>query len=618
MMNKDGKLITKDGKVMPDADALAALLSQMKDRGGNLIQGAGILGNVLQATSDISGQAPRVGQSAFGGALSGLQAGMSFGPLGAVLGAAIGGVGGYMSGSKNLEEYLMQSMNEQNANIASKTVQPTMFKPGGVVGQEGIQTEVGEVILLSDVLELVASAADKEHSDMKGNLITDFLPKGSIVFSNKRTFDPNSISDKTLGYGPGHYEEHKTYAPERITIGNRLGDKELTYAEAAKKLKTSIKVTDGKTKDIFDDITDKENKLTRMMYLQELINHQEMGNEKLVEGDVQKFEWGGEIGKGKSDAYYFEVMKKLAELQNTNATELSKGKEDLTDLGKKLRGSIMAQGALSTLFTSLQNPRTTPLIQDNTFIEDAYQQVPLSLIESQVNPIRGSVNSLAQALLSNGVDPSRVPSMLATTQGRALEAEGQLRSRFIQDRINTDRGKYQALRDNLKTNKSNVVAAENATTEGYNQRFAQYGGILSNVLGAGRELTAGKYEASRGLDRSFFENDINLFRTGAEIQGKKLEFDDNMSRLNERLDQLRSESSRLNSQIDRRNMFHTGIGVDEQGYTMMREIPNIMSLMKMLPMRGINLPPIGGVPLPGDLLKKPAPPTNLNYGVPWM
>lgn len=212
------------------------------DKANSFINTAGAFGNILQATSDIPGQQPNVKQSTIGGALSGLSSGMAFGPFGAVVGAAIGGLGGFASGSKNLEEHLLQMNEEQNANIASKTIQPTTYKPGGIVGQSGIQAEVGEVVLLPDLLELVSSAANKEHKDMDSKLITDFFPKGSVVFSNKKMFNPKSVSDKTLGYGPGHYEENKTYAPERIVIGNKFGDEEITYADAAKKLKRSIKV----------------------------------------------------------------------------------------------------------------------------------------------------------------------------------------------------------------------------------------------------------------------------------------------------------------------------------------------------------------------------------------
>lgn len=542
------------------------------DKAFGVLQGAGILGNVMQATSDIPGQRPNVGQSAIGGALSGLSSGAAFGPIGALLGAGIGGVGGFISGSKNLEEHLLQLNQEQEANIASKTIQPTSYKPGGVVGQSGIQTELGEIALIPELMELVATAAKKQHKDMDSKLVTDFFNKGTIIFSNKKMFDPTKISDKVIGYGQGHYEENKTYAPEQITIGDKFGDEEVTYAEAAKKLKNKIKVSDGKNKDIFDDITDSENKLTRMMYLNELIASQQ-GIDLLDSepAEVPKFEYGGPVGVGVSADYYSNVLRKLEELKGLNKSELDKGKGDLNDLSKKLRGSIMAQAGLSTLFTALQNPRTEPVVQDNTFIEEAYQQVPLSFIESQVAPFRGGVNSMAQMLLSSGVNPSQVPALLATTQSRALDAEGQLRSRFIQDRVNTDRGKYQALRENATTNKSNIVAAENATTEGYNQRFAQFGSIIAQMMGQGRELTAGKVQAGRNLDKSFLDNDISLFRTEADIAGNRMQFDDQMRRINDRLNELRSNRDKLNQSIDLRNLSLEEAKMAKRGVGLMQD-----------------------------------------------
>jgi hypothetical protein len=530
------------------------LIQQTGDKAFGVLQGAGILGNVMQATSDIPGQEPNVKQSAIGGALSGLASGAAFGPIGALLGAGIGGVGGFISGSKNLEDHLLQLNQEQEMNMASKTVQPSSYRTGGVVAKSGIQTELGEVALIPELMELVATAAKQLHKDMPHDLVTDFFNKGTVIFSNKKMFDPKTITDKVIGYGQGHYEENKTYAPEQITVGDKFGDEEVTYAEAAKKLKNKIKVSDGSNKDIFDDITDAENKLTRMMYLNELIASQQEIDIPEESTTVPKFEYGGPVGVGVSNDYYANVLKKLEELKGLNVSERDKGKEDLNTLGKKLRGSILAQGGLSTLFTALQNPNTQPVIQDNTFIEDAYQQLPLSFIESQVAPYRGGVNSMAQMLLSNGVDPGQVPSILATTQGRALDAEGQLRSRFIQDRVNTDRGKYQALRDNLTTNKTNMVAAENATTEGYNQKFAQFGSILAQMLGQNRDLTAGKVQAGRNLDKSFMDNNISLFRTESDISGNQMQFDDQMRRINERLNELRSHRDQLNHSIDLRNL----------------------------------------------------------------
>lgn len=562
------------------------MLNRTGGKAMGLSQAGGVFGNIMQATSAMPGQEPNVGQSAMGGALSGFSSGMALGPLGALLGAGIGGLTGFMSGSNNLEQHLLQLNEEQNANMASKTIQPTTYKPGGIVGQEGVQTEVGEVILLADILELVNSAAKEEHKDMEGSLITDFFPKGSVVFSNQRIFDPETLEHKVLGYGPGHYTENKTYAPEQITVGHKFGDEKVTYAEAAKKLKNSISVTDGKKKDIFDDITDAENKVTRMMYLQELINSQE-GLAKAIEEEsvVPQFAGGGTVGSYSSNIsdilkkklaeinaqkpsdpykdgtqagvgvgadYYKDVLKKLEELSTLNQSERDRGKSDLSDLSKKMRGSVMTQAGMSSLFTGLQNPIDRPVVQGNTFIEDAYQQIPMSMIESQVSPIRGSVNSMAQMLLSSGVDPSRVPSMLASSQGRALDAEGQMRSRFIDDRMAMDRGKYQALRNNLTTNQSNIVNAENSTNEGYNEKFGQFGSILAQMMGQNRELTAGNVEASRNLDKSFFANDISLFQTGADIAGQRMEFDDNMRRVNERLESLRLEREKNNSAIDSR------------------------------------------------------------------
>lgn len=528
-------------------------------------QGAGIFGNLLQATSSLPGQEPNVSQSAFGGALSGLSSGMAFGPLGALFGAAIGGIGGYASGSKNLEEYLTGLNEEQKMNLMSKTVEPTMYDEGGEVKDAGVQTEVGEIILLPSTLELVRSAAKKDHEDMDSSHISDFLPEGSEVFSTKLKFDPTKIKEKVVGQGYGHYTEEKTYAPEEMEIEDKFGNKEVSFAEAAEILKKKISVVGNSSKDIFDKITDAENKETRSMYLNVLIEEQDKERYKDVApaiesvqmfrlgGRVKKYPEGGPVGAGVSDKYYENVLKKLNELRGKNEESFARGKTELSDLTRRMRGSIMAQAGVETLFTALQNPNVRPVIQDNTFINDAYQQMPLSFIESQVAPIRGSANSLAQSLLASGVDPKDVPSMIAGTQGRALDAESRMRSQFAMDRVNTDRGRYAALRENLVGNRANIVGAENLTNDNYNKKFSEFGRVIANAIGDNRMVTAGDFTGRRNLEKSYNDNDISLFRTEAEISGNKAKFDDMMSRINERLDRLDLERIKLGRSFDERS-----------------------------------------------------------------
>lgn len=261
------------------------LMPGLKD---TLKTAAGFGGGLLSVTSSLPGEEPNVFRSTAGGALSGFASG---GPLGALL----GGVGGYVSGSQQLEGHLINKDNMRKQNIISKTTSPTIFKDGGIVEKTEVQTEDGEVLFLPDSLELAKVFASKKHSEMKDDKITDLLKPGTVVFSKDKTFDPKSISDNLIGQGSSYYSEDETLFNDPVEVGNVFGTKKISFADAALKLKNKIRIVED-TNDIFDDITNTENKVFRMAFVKELMNKQKTGKGIPVQEDeVPQFKLGGVI-----------------------------------------------------------------------------------------------------------------------------------------------------------------------------------------------------------------------------------------------------------------------------------------------------------------------------------
>jgi hypothetical protein len=238
---------------------------QNKARLGDI---ASIGGGLLSSTAIVPGEEPNIRRGVVGGILSGAAAG-PFGML-------AGGLGGYLTAARAMEEYQNSLGRSAEQNRLDKTVNPSFYEEGGEVEQEYEEAQLSfdELILLPDG-QIVKSTSNEKHKDMPKKEVTDMLPKGSQVFSNKLKFDTKKLKDEdiVLAKFPGVYGEDGNTKYEEIKLTDVIGEGEMTFAEAAKKVLKKIPTQDNK-KDIYNKKTNDLNIETRIPHLMKLIELQ--------------------------------------------------------------------------------------------------------------------------------------------------------------------------------------------------------------------------------------------------------------------------------------------------------------------------------------------------------
>lgn len=202
----------------------------------NLANALSFAGNTLYGVAQTGTPNPFMG--AIGSGLAGLASG---GPLGALLGVT----SGYLSTGMARSDYENTLADEQNRYMLDRTFMPSISEEGGMNGTI-LQTEVGENIVLPN-LEISKVKATKKHKDMDKSEITDIVPQGSIVFSDKKTFSPKKYSDTKLSDAISFYSENENFNYKDLKIGDILGDdKKMTFAEAIEKVKKYYPTRDEK------------------------------------------------------------------------------------------------------------------------------------------------------------------------------------------------------------------------------------------------------------------------------------------------------------------------------------------------------------------------------------
>lgn len=251
------------------------------NKGQNILAGSvGMAGDAVLASSMMGQGDPMMG--ALGGGMSGLAKG---GLLGGILGAGFGLI---QAGQARADyENVLQAQRDQH--LLDRTTQPEYMADGGIIKlAKKLQTEVGEMIALPDA-QISKVKASKKHKDMDRDEITDIVPEGAIVFSEKKTFSPKKYADKKLSEALAYYDEFDQYELGELKVGDILGDsKKMSYADAVAKVKKYYPCTEEKS--LVAEQTNELNKKSRVPILQFLYNLQSGNRVKKETDEVEEIE----------------------------------------------------------------------------------------------------------------------------------------------------------------------------------------------------------------------------------------------------------------------------------------------------------------------------------------
>ncbi|MFS8063485.1 MAG: glycine zipper family protein, partial [Luteimonas sp.] len=241
----------------------------------NINNTIGLAGNALLGGS-MTGE-PNPAMGALGGALSGFSAG---GPLGAIIGA----IGGFGTAGTARSDYEKTLEDQKNRYIKDRTFLPDSAEEGGMPGTI-LQTELGEHLVLPS-MEISKVNAKEKHKDMKKHEVTDIVPEGTIVFSAKKIFDPKKDADFELTPALSYYNDTDTFDYKAQTVGDILGTKKMTFAEAIEKVKKYYPTTDEKS--LVAEETNKQNLEARKPIVDYLFLKQSGGKPKEIKGELPK------------------------------------------------------------------------------------------------------------------------------------------------------------------------------------------------------------------------------------------------------------------------------------------------------------------------------------------
>jgi hypothetical protein len=167
------------------------------------------------------------------------------------------------------------------------------FQTGGEVQNQeplfsAVQTEKGEFIG-SETGDILPVKAKKRHKNMDDDEVTDILPQGSFIFSRTKssTIDKNKkvkgidLNEINLGYTPVKYSEtESTPSPDEIKFLDFMSKNKFTPADLANKLQKTYKVTDKD--DPFSQLSNEQNKMSRIPYLEIIKGLNEIKNQKII------------------------------------------------------------------------------------------------------------------------------------------------------------------------------------------------------------------------------------------------------------------------------------------------------------------------------------------------
>lgn len=166
-----------------------------------------------------------------------------------------------------------------------------------------IQTEKGEYIT-SPFGDIVKVAANKLHKDQDGDDISDYSAEGNYILSNDRSMTIKKgkdggvvkgvkLEDVLIGMDPMYYEEGKLMtSPKEYTLGDLEPNKsKYTFADLGEQVANKFYLTDREN-DIFAKRAQVENKLSRVPYIQSIVELSEL-QKKTKDPMAQKFQRGG-------------------------------------------------------------------------------------------------------------------------------------------------------------------------------------------------------------------------------------------------------------------------------------------------------------------------------------
>lgn len=485
-----------------------------------------------------------------------------------------------------------------------------------------VQTELKEMLLLNTGV-LTQTKARLPHTKMDADEVTDILPAGSFIFSNSLDNQlelTDEIKDNIIGYGTAYYSEDGQEGDvESVEFESILPNaKKATFAEIAKNIK-DIYSTKPDFKDVFSNVTNAENMVARIPFLQKLISLQNdvMGEDNMPSTGMQAYGKGGKVKKIQkmADGGYpslEELMAKYNDFLNLTKDNTEQANNDRiqgdTNLEAQLRANnTLANGVVGPMGYLLQNPYVKPAYTDTNLSAAMFRPSSNQALQGIANQGIDQNNSLARQLLAQGMNPADAISMTAQDRARATSQGNQLNYNALVANDQLERDKYKFLSAARMSNDAVDVAAYNTTTDNQNKTIAGLASSGQTLIKGDSTIDNASNDWRTQRAKDYYENltkigqsDVDMSAKMAEIGMQQKGYDDQLKQLQAYLDAWKKQAmGHANSSTSNSSVSSP---IDNNG--------NVISTPNNLPTVNSNLPG-GELQLGKDLtMYSPAPIQN--------
>lgn len=409
-----------------------------------------------------------------------------------------------------LLERINQERNKpKDTDLANFTSDPSIipsYQTGGEVEQDTIQTEEGEIVVTPD-LTIADVKSKSTHKKLKKGEITDIVPEGSFIFSDKVKVRKKD-ADRVFAYKQPEYKEQSNEGEvEEFNFKDLFGDDDkLGTAELARRIREKFEVIDDEEGNKLTETANMENKISRAPYIESLIELHQMAENKNNVGkptlEIPTYGKGGRVTKkrviapkGKNVEEYpiGGIISGIAGLGGliTNIIQGSQQKKqynkNLQEL-EELLGSqkeTLSQSSLMNLMGVLgQDPSETA--PDLTATINTYKQqldkTPQYLKDYSTGQLQKQFDSAATQVFENAPNFSTGAANLQKLYSNTLQQTSDVVARQNTADISLRNQYLAGLSQLYARDADNQAAKEGQERTNRNQQFSAATGTVSNYL----------------------------------------------------------------------------------------------------------------------------------------
>ena len=331
-------------------------------------------------------------------------------------------------------------------------INPLAAENGAIVNYGKVQAEKDEIIVLPDG-SIVEPASKTFHNKMDSDEVTEYLPQGSIVFSNKVMVKKSAFEGKkgdVVAASVANYTEtEKPELPIEFKISELFGSKkEMSSAELIKEVKRRFpikEVQDNGTENPkltpIDKQTNEQNKLARIPYITAIFDKVKNKMKTDTTDNPVKANAGVILAAAQAGG---NILGALGS-QYMNYLNTKKNRELLKKWYDTSNANLNTGAAIGML-SALVNPYIPKKNIDaqRDYLNEMPDKVPYYLQDSAYNQLSADSNMRTRSLFENTTSFNKAANAASAYDVNALDAKSRLATNFASQNMGLQNAKLNA------------------------------------------------------------------------------------------------------------------------------------------------------------------------------